>query len=127
MPFLRGEAIERALGQNLPRTFPVIDRFSGGLATSIKSIDLAAKTYQIPGKLRGTLASYVNSLARFDGATLGNVAVGARFGGQPIAARQLQVAIPSNYTMSAAQQAAIQAVAQDARSRGINFVVTQVP
>src|SRR6185437_16016786 len=35
---LRGRAIEQMLGANLPRTFPVIDKFANGLATSIKSL-----------------------------------------------------------------------------------------
>ncbi|MEO6062344.1 MAG: RHS repeat-associated core domain-containing protein, partial [Thermoflexales bacterium] len=46
-PFDRGQAIEDLLGRspNLVRNFPGIDRFTNGVATSIKSIDVGAKTY----------------------------------------------------------------------------------
>jgi RHS repeat-associated protein len=51
----RGMMIERALGGNLPTNFPVIDKLAKGVATSIKSIDLTAKSYQRNGALLGTL------------------------------------------------------------------------
>jgi hypothetical protein len=54
-PTARGNAIEVLLGGNLPRTFPVIDRFLNGVATSIKSIDLRAITYQNPANLERVL------------------------------------------------------------------------
>lgn len=44
-PVARGNYIETALGGGLPRTFPVIDRFLNGVATSVKSLDLLSKTY----------------------------------------------------------------------------------
>ncbi|MGL4825791.1 MAG: hypothetical protein ACRC4G_06375, partial [Alphaproteobacteria bacterium] len=50
-PVTRGEKIEQALGQNLHKNYPVIDRFDNGVVTSIKSIDLNAKTYQDAKKL----------------------------------------------------------------------------
>ncbi|MRR31689.1 hypothetical protein EG834_15470, partial [bacterium] len=47
-PFTRGGEIESTLGRspNLAQNFPVIDRYNNGLATSIKSLDLGAKSYQ---------------------------------------------------------------------------------
>jgi hypothetical protein len=117
----RGQAIEQSLGANLPSSFPVIDRFLGGTATSIKSIDLNAATYQNIGSLTSKLNGYVDAVANFNGATFSGVAINS----SQITARQLQLAIPSG--SSAAQQAAINAAATRAQGMGVGFVVTTVP
>ena len=46
--FERGVAIEQQLGHNVPAAFPAIDIWdeATGAATSIKSLNLEAKTYQ---------------------------------------------------------------------------------
>jgi len=121
-PFARGQQIERMLGGNLPGNFPVIDRFANGVATSIKSIDLNAATYQNAATLTSKLNGYVNSVAGFNGETWANVEISA----SQITARQLQLAIPSG-GISAAQQAAINAAVLRARSMGVNFIVTPIP
>lgn len=56
-PFERGVAIENMLGRSpqLAQNFPVIDRWNNGVATSIKSIDLMAKSYQNTGTLTRTI------------------------------------------------------------------------
>ena len=124
VPFARGQQIEQLLGHNLPQNFPVIDRFdfATGVATSIKSIDLNAPTYQNAAALTSRLNSYVNSVAGFQGASLGDFDIRA----SQITARQLQLAIPSG-GMSAAQQAAINAAVLRARSMDVNLIVTPVP
>ena len=66
-PVIRGRFIERALGSNLPFNYPTIDRFANGVATSIKSIDLGAKTYQNLPTLAYTLRGYVDSVANWPG------------------------------------------------------------
>jgi hypothetical protein len=123
-PFARGQQIEQMLGGNLPRSFPVIDRFdrATGVATSIKSIDLNAATYQNAATLTSRLNGYVNSVAGFNGANLAGFDIRA----SQITARQLQLAIPSG-GISAAQQAAINAAVLRARSMGVNFIVTPIP
>ena len=40
--FSRGEGFRDILGSNLPKTYPVIDNYENGNATSFKSIDLTA-------------------------------------------------------------------------------------
>lgn len=123
-PFARGQQIEQMLGGNLPRSYPVIDRFDSatGVATSIKSIDLNAATYQNAAALTSRLNSYVNSVAGFNGAHFADVPINAA----DITARQLQLAIPSG-SISAVQQAAINAAVARAQSMGVNFIVTPVP
>jgi hypothetical protein len=63
----RGLVIENALGKNLPGNFPVIDRFVNGTATSIKSIDLSAKSYQSMTTLNRTVTGYIDKVAAFQG------------------------------------------------------------
>jgi len=123
-PGPRGLAIESQLGGNLPAGFRVIDRFENGVATSIKSIDLNAATYQNAQALGSRLNGYVDSLAGWTGQTTpyGRVVI------QPgeVTARTLQIAVPPG-SMSAAQQAVFNAAAQRAQGAGINFIVTPVP
>jgi hypothetical protein len=121
--FARGIAIETALGKNLAAGFPVIDRFLNGTATSIKSIDLTAKTYQDTKALSGTLEKYVDAVSNFNGAKYGVESVAQ----SEIAARELQVAIPKG-GMTAAQQKVFDAAASRAAKlpNPVKITVTEV-
>lgn len=44
-----------------------IDSFARGVATSIKSLDIFAKTYQNLNQLGSTLSGYVQQLANYQG------------------------------------------------------------
>ncbi len=116
-PTTRGGVIETMLGANLPRTFPVIDRFVGGVATSIKSIDLAAASYGNPANLERVLTNYVDKLAGFSGGKLGTTVVE----GSQIGSKVLEVAIPQG-AASGAQQAVLSRVAAQAAQQGIKVV-----
>jgi hypothetical protein len=74
-PLQRGQEIERMLGRSpqLTQNFPVIDRFENGIATSIKSIDQGAKSYQNIGQLTSTIKGYVTELANWQGFLGGEV------------------------------------------------------
>ncbi|SFC36315.1 RHS repeat-associated core domain-containing protein [Flagellimonas taeanensis] len=76
--FARGRTIENMLGANTrwARNFPVIDKIEDGVATSIKSVDLTAKSYQSGNNLFNTLKGYVDKLDNFSGAAWGNKAKG---------------------------------------------------
>ncbi|MEZ2442811.1 DUF6443 domain-containing protein [Chitinophaga sp. RCC_12] len=74
-PSARGFTIERILGGNLPENFPVIDKLSGGVATSIKSIDLTMPSYQKSSSLFSKLKGYINQLDNFTDARWDGVAV----------------------------------------------------
>jgi len=89
-PSQRGMMIERALGGNLPTNFPVIDKLANGVATSIKSIDVTAKSYQKSGALLGTLKGYVNSLKNFSGSTFGRTTIQE---GVDFTSKSLEVAV----------------------------------
>ncbi|MFZ1709933.1 MAG: RHS repeat-associated core domain-containing protein, partial [Anaerolineae bacterium] len=123
-PLKRGQEIEKMLGRSpqLTQNFPVIDRFENGVATSIKSIDLGAKSYQNMGTLTSTVKGYVNELANWQGVrSWGNFGVGPN----DITLRELLLAIPTGATE--AQMAALRALQQWANTVGVNVNITVIP
>ena len=114
-PFARGVAIENALGRNLPGNFPVIDRFSKGVATSIKSLDLGAKSYQNVRTLARTVRGYIDDVAAFNGRSWG----GATVRGADISGRALELAVPAGGG-TAAQGAVLQSAVEYGRSVGVS-------
>jgi RHS repeat-associated protein len=120
-PIARGNAIEQALGANLPRTFPTFDKFINGVATSIKSIDLRAVTYQNPANLERVLTNYVDKVADFTSGAVGRTAIE----GSQISGRVLEVAVPQGAT-SAAQQAVLSRVTAAAAQRGVQVITVPI-
>lgn len=119
-PFRRGAAIENLLGRS-PQHFPVIDRFENGIATSIKSIDLSAVSYQNIGTLTSRVTGYINTLANWQGARWGGVTIQA----SQITGRELLLAIPPGATE--AQMAALLQLQQWATTAGVTLNITVVP
>ena len=70
--------------------FPTIDAFYNCVATSIKTLDLGAKTYLKNNSVFNKLSGYIDDLARFDGAVWGKDIVK----GSDITKRVLEVGIP---------------------------------
>lgn len=122
-PLQRGLEIENMLGRSsgLPQNFPVIDRFSNGVATSIKSIDLSAASYQNVNTLSSVVRGYVNTLANWQGTYWGGFEVRA----SDIVAREVLLAIPPGATE--AQMAALQQLQQWATTVGVNLNIVVVP
>jgi hypothetical protein len=114
----RGRIIEKAFGANLPPNFEVIDRFASGIATSIKSLDLTAATYQDPARLFSRINRYVDELANFKGARQGVYEIR----GSQIVGRKLQLVVPGNVT-TPAQRAALQRAVERAQSLGVDLDV----
>jgi len=121
-PFTRGNVIEDLLGRspNLAQNFRVIDRFNNGVATSIKSLDLGARSYQNLSTLTRTVEGYVNKLANWQGANWG----GASIDPQMIQGRELLLAISPN--ASQAQMAALQQLQTWAQSVSVTISITIV-
>jgi hypothetical protein len=86
----RGRYFEVRLGRTLHENFPVIDKIPNGIATSIKSIDLRAATYQNMSTLIRRLSTYVGEVSEFVGGRLKDDVV--EF--SQIRGRVLVVAIP---------------------------------
>ena len=111
----RGRLIEQTILGRMPSTlqaglknFPVIDDFYQGVASSIKSIDLMAKTYQNTAALTSKIMRDAWKLSEFQGASLGGYSVAA---GQ-IQERVLVVVVENGAATAAQGEALAQAVRQ---------------
>jgi len=125
--FTRGRAIEDAVSKALGlkqfavHNVPVIDAFEHGVATSIKSIDLAASSYQSGGRLLRTLNGYVDALKEFKGGfSWGTERVGA------VTSRQLVLAVPEGITLSASQAKALAAAISRAQEMGVDIIIQEI-
>jgi hypothetical protein len=107
------------MGGNLPWWFKGIDDFSDGVATSFKTIDLNAATYQDETRLGYRINNYVNDLSAFTGKEYTDWIVK----GEDITTRVLNIVVPKG-GMSAAQKEAIDAATEHAKSRGIILLTT---
>ena len=116
----RGRYFDQQLGGNLPAGFRTIDRFVDGVATSIKSIDLNAATYQDAARLTYRLNDYIDRVATYDGGKLGFTVVNS----SAISSRALSLAIPKG-SMTTVQRAAIEAVRARAQAFDVDFIVTE--
>ena len=120
-PFARGQAIETSLGQNLPKNFPVIDKFENGVATSIKSLDVNAASYQNAATLSRTLGGYIDDVAAFNGRSWAGVQISPG----DILARGLDLAIPN--AGNAAQQLVFQQSLLNAAAKSVALRILIVP
>lgn len=121
-PFIRGGYFDALLRDNslhpLSRT---IDNFSSeGVATSIKSLDLNAGTYQDFGRLTGRLNKYVDELDEYTGTRWG----GDNIKNSDITTRELLVVVPRNST-GTTQRAAIESARARAKQLGIGLTITE--
>ena len=102
-----------AIGENLKGNFPVIDKFLKGIATSIKSINLNAKSYQNEKVLFSTLKRYINQVAKFKGQRWNGVTITE----EDITGRALEVAIPKGASPS--QVKALQEATKYGKENGV--------
>jgi hypothetical protein len=93
-PVVRGEILHERFGQNLPKSFPVVDKFIRGIVTSIKSIDLRAPSYRKPEALRRTCEGFVDKVAGFKSGRRGKV----RILESEIEGRALDILVPPGAT-----------------------------
>lgn len=66
-PLKRGFVYEKMLGGNLVKNYPVIDKFVNGVATSIKTLDVGAKSYLKGNNVFNKLKDYIDKLSSFKG------------------------------------------------------------
>lgn len=116
----RGAAIHKAMGGNLPFAFKTIDDFTDGIATSIKSIDLNAATYQDASRLGYRLNDYIKKLATFKDTEYGGYVVRSA----EIDQRVLHVVVPKG-SMTAVQKGAMDAATEGAKNAGITLKITE--
>lgn len=121
-PSPRGFAIETRLGGNLPPGFPTIDKFDWqhGIATSIKTVDLAAKSYQNPARLESLVKRYIDKVAGFKGSDLRNYVILE----EDINQLALHVAVPRGASPS--QQHVLDELVTYAHEKGVALQVEVV-
>ena len=126
-PFERGVVIEQRLGANLPSNFPVIDRFQGGVATSIKSLNLNAASYQSIPTLRRTVLGYLNKVSTYQGQP--NAWANVQILPNHITGRALDLAIPASGATPAQMQAlqALQARAATMQPNPVTLNIIPIP
>ena len=100
--------------------YPVIDAFCDGVATSIKTIDVKAKTYQVNNALFRTLKKYVNDLSAFKPRDWGNI----NLKGTDIRTKVLEVGIPKGATKTQIEQ--INKAVEYAHGKGVQLNVRVV-
>lgn len=115
----RGRIIERMLGGNLPKGFPVIDKLENGVATSIKSIDVTLDSYTKKRGLFNTLNKYINDLANFERGARSGVVVEE---GEHFTEKILEVAIQTGKA-SLQQWAEIGEAMAAAKENNIRFIL----
>jgi hypothetical protein len=101
----RGRYMEDRAGRTLHRNFPVIDKTPNGIATSIKSMDVRAVTYQRAATFAYRLRTDVGVVSEFIGGQLGKDVVRL----SDIKGRALEVVIPTG-TITPTQRAIVEAV-----------------
>jgi len=119
--FPRGWAFEDHLGRNLPRTFKGIDRFEDGAATSIKTMHLRRKSFQDPAKILSQGRKYVDQVAEFNGARMGDFEIAA----EHITERVLRLGVPRGATK--AQKSALKDLIEYGKQNGVKVEVITVP
>ena len=123
--FDRGWEIEKLLG-GMGNNFPTIDKFVNGAKgfaksiTSIKSMDLGAKTYQKGNAVYNTIIKYANDLSGFKSTTWSKITVNVNSSTQRI----LELALPTN--VSAAQLEQINKAIIEAGKKGIDVVIKYI-
>ena len=115
-PFDRGMVIEKMLG-GWCDNFPVIDKYDEitKTATSIKSIDLNAKSYASPSAITRKLKEYTDALYNFKGD------VNKNHNALIIFEKKLEIAIPSNSSEAALQ--AVDDAIKYANDKGIEVII----
>jgi hypothetical protein len=125
-PLERGVAAENIIGRSprLVQNFPTIDRFVNGVATSIKSIDLNAASYQNIGNLTRTVNGYIETMSRYQGQLTpwGGVTINPN----QITGLAVDLAIPAS-GVTQAQLAALQALQQTASNMSVILNIIPIP
>ncbi|MBP5655560.1 MAG: hypothetical protein J6X33_08610 [Clostridiales bacterium] len=117
----RGDEFRGMYNANLPKMFPVADRYENGNVTSIRSIDLTAPDYTSGNGLKKTIKYDINRLAKFSGDKMNYK--GTDYVVKDIRSKTLLVVIPSNSDPSV--KATLAGLSDYARSRGVKLDITE--
>ena len=108
--FTRGIILDDALGNNLGRNFPTVDKINNGVLTSIKSMDMSAKSYQTTAGVFNKINCDLNKLAAFDPSPSGMTWGGFRLTTSMYSSKALELAIPNQVLTRAQVEGLIKAL-----------------
>ena len=121
---LRGQKINEVFGDpTFPSNYPVIDKIPNGVATSVKSIDLNAASYQKDAILTYRLEDFVARVRGFDGTDWGDLSIKKT----DIADRAVQLVVPKG-SMTDAQRIVIEEVRGIAirhKTRPVDIIISE--
>lgn len=119
--FKRGEAFRKVFNSNLPKTYPVIDDYSGGNATSLKTIDLTAPYYKSKSKISKIIKADIDELSKFNG-TEKNIN-GRIYKVGDIKSKTLKVVVPSNSPKD--RKDVVSSLKEYARTKGVTLEIKE--
>jgi len=126
-PLKRGKIIEDLVGKNTPNGFKTIDRWQNGTVTSIKTIDLNAKTYtKAPRAIYSKLKGYVDAVADYPGNPQHPGVMNPVIDPKKINVRALDLVTPLG-SGSPAQLAEIRRLIEYAGRRGVRVNHLEIP
>lgn len=117
----RGMWFEEHYGSNLPHTFPVINNFENGQATSYLSIDLNRPSYSDNSRIERRIGAQIEELAEFNGADVNINGNNYVINEEDITSRRLLVVVPSNSPNSALQT--LSGLEAEAERYGVELVI----
>ena len=120
-PAKRGEIIDDALGNNLGRNFPVIDKLENGVITSIKSMDLSAPSYQKSRDIYNKLKRDVDKLDEFKKQEWNNKSIRSN----DYSSKRLEIAIP-DMEITVEQRKGLEMIKEYTRNKGIETTIIVV-
>ena len=121
--FERGYSLRTTFGGNLPDNYPVIAKWDGITATSIKSIDLTAPGYQTPGVLSENIIEFADELAGFDGTDQPWGKDKIQIDSGDICARVLTIIVPANSPSKAYNE--LMSASQYAGTKGVQIKIEE--
>ncbi|KXB42012.1 hypothetical protein HMPREF1872_00485 [Amygdalobacter nucleatus] len=65
--FKRGDLLQKKYAANLPKSYPTINKYSAGVVTSIKSVDLTNPSLEDPFYLEMRISNLARQLSNFNG------------------------------------------------------------
>lgn len=119
--FSRGDEFRKIFGSNLPKTYPVIDSYENGNASSLKTIDLTAPYYKTGSKITGNIKADIDELSKFNGGA--KVIDGKEYSVGSIKKKTLTVVIPKNTPQERRDK--VSSLTDYAKSKGVDLVIKE--
>jgi hypothetical protein len=122
-PLERGKKIQNMYGRdsNMPHNFPVIASIKGGIATSIKSINLNSKTYDKTQNIENRVAGLIDDLYEFSGGRVGSYSISP----SDIIRKKLIIVIPKG-TITEEERIITNQLKDMAYDKGITLIIEEL-